>query len=92
MILLESVVHVASFFGKELREVMRRPGVLFSVVVGPFAILLLFGLGTSGFRDPFATEIVVPAGSDLPRDPAYYEDLVAGRLEIVGVTDDARGR
>ena len=89
MILLESLVHVASFFGKELREVMRRPGVLFSVVVGPFAILLLFGLGTSGFRDPFATEIVVPAGSDLPRDPAYYEDLVAGRLEIVGVTEDA---
>ena len=89
MSLLEGVVRVASFFGKELREVIRRPGVLFSVVVGPFAILLLFGLGTTGFRDPFATEIVVPAGSDLPREPAYYEELVAGRLEIVGVTDDA---
>jgi ABC-2 type transport system permease protein len=87
--LLEGVVRVASFFGKELREVIRRPGVLFSVVVGPFAILLLFGLGTTGFRDPFATEIVVPAGSDLPREPAYYEELVAGRLEIVAVTDDA---
>ncbi len=89
MNLLESVVHVASFFGKELREVIRRPGVLVSVVIGPFAILLLFGLGTTGFRDPFATEIVVPAGSDLSREPAYYEELVAGRLEIVGVTEDA---
>jgi ABC-2 type transport system permease protein len=86
---LEGLVHVASFFGKELREVMRRPGVLFSVVIGPFAILLIFGLGTTGFRDPFATEIVVPPESELPRDAAYYEDLVSGRLEIVGVTDDA---
>jgi ABC-2 type transport system permease protein len=89
MTLLDGVVRVGSFFGKELREVVRRPGVLFSVVIGPFAILLLFGLGTTGFRDPFATEVVVPPGSELSRDPAYYEELVAGRLPIVGVTEDA---
>lgn len=89
MTVLHGVVRIGSFFGKELREVIRRPGVLFSVVIGPFAILLLFGLGTTGFRDPFATEVVVPAESELSRDPAYYEELVAGRLPIVGVTDDA---
>ncbi len=80
---------MASFTGKELREVLRRPGVLLSLIVGPFAIMFIFGLGYSGYREPFRTEIVIPEGNELPRDPAYYEDLAPGRLEVVAVTDDA---
>jgi ABC-2 type transport system permease protein len=80
---------MASFTGKELREVLRRPGVLLSLIVGPFAIMFIFGLGYSGFREPFATEIVIPQGNQLPRDAEYYENLAPGRLEVVGVTDDA---
>ena len=55
---------MASFTGKELREVLRRPGVLLSLILGPFLVMFLFGLGYSGYRAPFATEIVVPADSD----------------------------
>ena len=80
---------MASFTGKELREVLRRPGVLLSLIVGPFAIMFIFGLGYSGFREPFATEIVIPEGNELPRDAEYYESLAPGRLQVVGVTDDA---
>ena len=80
---------MASFTGKELREVLRRPGVLLSLIVGPFAIMFIFGLGYSGYREPFRTEIVIPEGNELPRDAAYYEDLAPGRLEVVAVTDDA---
>ncbi len=87
--LVQSVVRMGSFTGKELREVLRRPGVLFSLIVGPFAIMFIFGLGYSGYREPFLTEIVIPEGNDLPRDPAYYEDLAPGRLEVAAVTDDA---
>jgi ABC-2 type transport system permease protein len=87
--LVQSVVRMGSFTGKELREVLRRPGVLFSLIVGPFAIMFIFGLGYSGYREPFLTEIVIPEGNELPRDPAYYEDLAPGRLEVAAVTDDA---
>jgi ABC-2 type transport system permease protein len=87
--LVQSVVRMGSFTGKELREVLRRPGVLFSLIVGPFAIMFIFGLGYSGYREPFLTEIVIPEGNDLPRDAAYYEDLAPGRLEVAAVTDDA---
>ena len=51
---------MGSFTGKELREVLRRPGVLASLVFGPFLIMFIFGLGYSGYRAPFVTEIVVP--------------------------------
>ena len=84
-----SVIRIASFTGKELREVFRRPGVLLSLVLGPFLIMFLFGLGYSGFRAPFATEIVVPTDSPLPRTPEQYASLAPGRLDVVGVTDDA---
>lgn len=85
----QSVVRMGSFTGKELREVIRRPGVLLSLIVGPFLIMFIFGLGYSGFRDPFVTEIVIPEASDLPRDPAYYADLAPGRLDVRDIGTDA---
>ena len=41
--------------------------------------------------DPFATEIVIPDGANLPNDPEYYADLAPGRLDVRQVTDDAEG-
>jgi len=88
--LAQSLVRMGSFTGKELREVLRRPGVLLSLILGPFVIMFIFGLGYSGYRAPFRTEIVIPAGNEeLPRDPEYYESLAPGRLEVVGVSDAA---
>jgi ABC-2 type transport system permease protein len=86
--LAQSIVRMASFTGKELREVLRRPGVLLSLIVGPFAIMFVFGLGYSGYRDPFRTEIVIPAGNDFPQDAEYYENLAPGRLDVVEVSSD----
>lgn len=82
------VIRVTSFIGKEMREVVRRPGMLFSMVLGPFLIMFLFGLGYSGFREPFATEIVIPADTALPRDPEYYSDLAPGRIEVTQISED----
>ena len=83
-----ALVRVTSFIGKEIREVARRPGMLFSMILGPFLIMFLFGLGYSGFREPFATEIVIPPDTPLPRDPEYYSDLAPGRIEVVQISED----
>ena len=83
-----SLVRIGSFTGKELREVIRRPGALFTTVVGPFLVMLVFGLGYSGYREPFTTEIVIPEGNDLPRDPEYYAELAPGRLIVEDVGTD----
>jgi ABC-2 type transport system permease protein len=87
--LIQSLVRIGSFTGKELREVLRRPGVLLSLIVGPFLIMLVFGLGYSGYRSPFVTEIVIPEGNDLPRDPEYYAELAPGRLDVREIGTDA---
>ena len=86
-----SIVRVGSFTGKELREVIRRPGVLLSLILGPFLIMFLFGLGYSGYRAPFTTEIVVPAESDFSRTVEDYENLAPGRLQVSQVSEDREG-
>jgi ABC-2 type transport system permease protein len=85
----QSIVRMASFTGKELREVLRRPGVLLSLIVGPFLIMFIFGLGYSGYREPFKTEIVIPDDGNLTRDAEYYAALAPGRLEVREVGVDA---
>lgn len=85
----QSIVRMASFTGKELREVLRRPGVLLSLILGPFLVMFLFGLGYSGYRAPFVTEIVVPANSNFPTDPEDYAELAPGRLDVRNVGTDA---
>jgi len=87
--LSQSIVRMASFTGKELREVLRRPGVLLSLILGPFLVMFLFGLGYSGYRAPFVTEIVVPAESNFPTDPEDYAELAPGRLDVRNVGTDA---
>ena len=84
----QSVVRMASFTGKELREVVRRPWILLSLILGPFLIMFIFGLGYSGYREPFTTEIVIPEGSELPSDAGYYEDLAPGRIDVREVGQD----
>src|SRR5919106_1391400 len=86
-----ALVRIASFTGKELREVLRRPGVLLSLVLGPFLIMALFGLGYSGYRAPFVTEIVVPSGSDFSTNPEDYAELAPGRLNVQAIGSDAAG-
>jgi len=87
--LTQGLVRIGSFTGKELREVLRRPGVLLSLIVGPFLIMLVFGLGYSGYRSPFVTEIVIPEENNLPREPEYYAELAPGRLDIRDIGTDA---
>ncbi|MDP9244678.1 MAG: ABC transporter permease [Chloroflexota bacterium] len=89
--LSKSIVRITSFTGKELREVFRRPGVLASLILGPFGIMLVFGLGYTGTRQPFDTEIVIPRGVSLPTDPATYQQLGGGRIRVVRVGDDPTG-
>jgi ABC-2 type transport system permease protein len=88
---LKSIVRVTSFLGKELRELGRRPGVLASLILGPFVVMAIFGIGYRGDRAPFRTDVVLPRASILAADPGYHEKLTAGRLRIVGVGEDVAG-
>ena len=83
------LTRITAFVGKEIRELIRRPGALLSLLFGPLLIMALFGVGYTGARRPLDTVVVVPAESQLPRDVAYYQELAQGRLNVVEVSDDA---
>jgi ABC-2 type transport system permease protein len=88
MSLIKALTRVLAFVGKELVEVIRRPGALFSLILGPFLILAIFGAGYSGYRRPLDTIIVVPEGSGLPTNVDAYKEISGAGLEVTGVTTD----
>lgn len=92
---LAVIWRLLAFVGKELVETVRRPGALVSLVLGPFIIMAIFGVGFSGVRRPLETLIVIPSTSQLPRDAEEYQELAGPPLNIVEIVDDraaAEGR
>ena len=85
---LAVVIRLLAFIGKELTETLRRPGAIVSLVLGPFLIMAVFGLGYSGVKRPLETVVVAPPSSGLPADAASYQELAGGGLHIAEVTAD----
>jgi ABC-2 type transport system permease protein len=71
---LRGVVRGVAFTGKELHEIFRQPRLLLGLVVGPFAILLLFGTAFKGQIVQQPTVLVVPAATGLSTNTADYAD------------------
>jgi ABC-2 type transport system permease protein len=86
--LLQTVTRLLAFISKELIEVVRRPGAIISLILGPFLIMSVFGLGYNGYRRPLETIIVIPPQSGLPTDLSRYRDVAAG-MDVTQIAPDA---
>ncbi len=86
--ILAVVIRLLAFIGKELIETLRRPGAIISLVLGPFLIMAVFGLGYNGVKRPLETVVVAPPSTGLPADTQTYQDLAGGGLHIAMVTPD----
>jgi ABC-2 type transport system permease protein len=82
VILLQRLTRLLAFVGKELVETSRRPGAMLSMVLGPFLIMIIFGAGYLGYRQPLRVAIVVPANADLPG-----QDAAAGTVPGITIID-----
>lgn len=81
-------IRLLAFIGKELIDTMRRPGAIISLVLGPFLIMAVFGVGYNGVRKPLDTIVVAQPSSELPRDAQAYQELAGPALDIEEVTQD----
>jgi ABC-2 type transport system permease protein len=88
MSLFKTMTRILAIVGKELISVVRRPGALLSLVLGPFLIMAIFGLGYSGYRRPLSTIVVIPPQSGLPTDLNTYASVAGETLQIVAVLPD----
>jgi ABC-2 type transport system permease protein len=82
VILLQRLTRLLAFVGKELVETSRRPGAMLSMVLGPFLIMIIFGAGYLGYRQPLRVVIVVPPNADLPG-----QNAAAGAVPGITILD-----
>ncbi len=93
--LIKLVVRILAVVGKEVVEVLRRPGAILSLVLGPFLILAVFGLGYQGIKKDLNTIVVVDPNSKLPTDVTTYRNLAVRGINVIDVVADrsaAEGR
>lgn len=62
---LRSLIRISAFLRKEIVEIVRQPRLLFTLVLGPFLILLLFGVGYTANPIALRTLFVIPEDSVL---------------------------
>ena len=90
MIVFQFLTRLLAFIGKELVEILRRPGAVISLVLGPFLIMAVFGLGYQGYRRPLNTVIVVPPQSGIPQELGTFQQVAPG-MNIVEIAPDSAG-
>ena len=59
--MIKGLIHLLSFFFKEVNEILRQPRLVLSLILGPFLVLLLFGISYSGSVPNMRVAIVAPA-------------------------------
>jgi ABC-2 type transport system permease protein len=86
---MHSLVRSLAFLRKEIVSVWRQPRLMATLVVGPFLILLLFGLGYRDTPEPFRTLVVADeAAQQLGVDPSRLAGALGSGIEVVGTTAD----
>ncbi|GAB4437421.1 MAG: hypothetical protein OHK0015_30150 [Chloroflexi bacterium OHK40] len=81
------IMRALAFFGKEINEVRRQPRLVLSLLLGPFVILLLFGIGYRGGQPTLQAAIVLPEG-EATIDQEYLTQLTGANFELVSVGAD----
>jgi ABC-2 type transport system permease protein len=76
-----------AFFRKDVIEVLRQPRLLLTLILGPFLILLIFGLGFATEPSTLRTVLVTPPGEEIADSEALAE-RISHRVELVATLED----
>lgn len=83
------IIRASSFFRKEISEILRQPRLVATLIIGPFLILLIFGIGYRAQSRLLRTLFVVQPGSPIAaKDIQQYMKSVDTLLIYSGVTDN----
>lgn len=79
---------VFSLAWKEIKEVTRQPRLLLVLVLGPFIILGLFGIGYQASPPPLRTLLVIPGEGEIADRVDEIEEALEPAIEVVEVVSD----
>ncbi|HSK97793.1 MAG TPA: ABC transporter permease [Euzebyales bacterium] len=85
---MRRVVRTGAFVRKEIVQIIRQPGLMLSLVLGPFLILLAFGAGLREEDPAVSTIFVVPRDSRMAAEVEQFAEAQSERLTVVGVQED----
>jgi ABC-2 type transport system permease protein len=88
---IRRLTQAGAFTRKELTDVLGQPRLLLLLVVGPFLVLLVFGLGYRETPDPYRTEIVAEPGSVFAEEVDAYTEELSQLVDIRRVGNDEAG-
>ena len=86
--LFQPVIRTFAFVRKEISEVLRQPRLLFSLVLGPFLILLIFGIGYRNEPRRLRTLFVAAENSPIRQQIEQYASTLGDQLIYMGVTSN----
>jgi ABC-2 type transport system permease protein len=86
--LMTPVIRASAFVRKEVVEVLRQPALIAMLVLGPFAVLLLFGAGLGDLAPDVRAVFVAPEGSAAGALAEQFTTPAGSRLSVQGVTPD----
>jgi|WetSurMetagenome_2_1015567.scaffolds.fasta_scaffold19987_3 ABC-2 type transport system permease protein len=87
--IFRSFIRASSFLTKEFYEVLRQPRLIVSLVLGPFLILFLFGIGYRDQNRVLRTIFVIPKNAVISaQDIQKYSETIKSLIQIEGVTDN----
>jgi ABC-2 type transport system permease protein len=85
------MIRASSFFRKEIFEILRQPRLVATLVLGPFLILFIFGIGYRAQSRTLRTLFVAQPNSPIAaQDIQQYGKSVGSVLIYAGVTGDQK--
>jgi len=81
------IIRASSFFRKEIFEILRQPRLVATLVVGPFLILFIFGIGYRAQGRTLRTLLVLQPDSPIAaQDIQQYGETLGSQLTYGGAT------
>lgn len=85
---LRGLIRISAFFRKEIVENLRQPRLVLTLILGPFLILLLFGLGYRNQPRVVRAVFVADPTSNINNSIQEYASTLGEQLEYAGTTDN----
>lgn len=84
--IITGLIRASAFLRKEIFTILRQPRLLLTLVLGPFLILLVFGIGYRADPPALRTVFVVEEGSPIAAEVDDYAATLGPQLVFAGVT------
>jgi ABC-2 type transport system permease protein len=83
--LFKFLIRISSFVSKELTEILRQPRLILTLVLGPFLVMFLFGLGYPEQNRRLRTTFVVEDPSSIQGNTDLFTSTVSPVIENQGI-------